>query len=93
MSVRKQPLSSPQEQPVATPKFSMDIPEAAASMCMAVFAIRQLCRSGMLRYSQPGHKFLISHDAIQDCIRLMEENAKAKREARLARKKKLVANG
>jgi hypothetical protein len=86
---RKQP--PPHEQP--TTKFLMDIPEAAASMCMTVFAIRQLCRSGILRYSQPGHAFLISPDAIQDCIRLMEENAKAKREATLARKKKLVANG
>jgi hypothetical protein len=88
---RKQ-SASPHEQPV-TPKFLMDIPEAAFSMCMTVFAIRQLCRSGLLRYSQPGHAFLISPDAIQDCIRLMEENAKAKREARLARKKKLISNG
>jgi hypothetical protein len=89
---RKQ-SAPPHEQPVTTPKVLMDIPEAASSMCMTVFAIRQLCRSGMLRYSQPGHAFLISPDAIQDCIRLMEENTKAKREARLARKKKLVANG
>lgn len=72
----------------AVPKKNalMDIPEAAVEMCTTVFAIRQLCRSGMLRYSQPGHPFLISPDAIQDCIRLMEENVKAKREAKLARK-------
>jgi hypothetical protein len=91
---RKQ-SASPHEQPVTTPKFLMDVPDAASSMCTTVFAIRQLCRSGMLRYSQPGHAFLISPDAIQDCIRLMEEHAKAKREARLARKNKktLVANG
>jgi hypothetical protein len=74
----------------AVPKKNalMDIPEAAVEMCTTVFAIRRLCRSGMLRYSQPGHPFLISPDAIQDCIRLMEQNAKAKRGAKLARKKK-----
>jgi hypothetical protein len=71
----------------------MDIPDDAASMWLTVFAIRQLRRSGVLRYSQPGRALLISPDAIQGCIRLMEENAKANREAKFARKKKLVANG
>jgi hypothetical protein len=42
----------PHKQPVTTPKFLMDIPDAAASMCTTIFAIRQLCRSGMLRYSR-----------------------------------------
>ena len=89
----KRKFPTPQEQSAPTPKFLFDIPEAAESMCTTIFAIRQLCRSGMLRYAEIGHKFLISHDAIQDCIRLMEDRTKAKREARLARKRKLVADG
>jgi hypothetical protein len=98
---RKQP---PPQQPVtpneAVPKKKnalMDIPEAAVEMCTTIFAIRRLCRSGMLRYSEPGHAFLISPQAIQDCIVLMEANAKVKRGARLARKlaskEKLISNG
>jgi hypothetical protein len=64
----------------------MDIPEAAVEMCTTIFAIRRHCRSGELRYSQPGHPMLISPQAIQDCIVLLEAKAKAKREAKLARK-------
>jgi hypothetical protein len=98
---RKQPQQpvTPDAQAPSKKNALMDIPEAAVDMCTTVFAIRRLCRSGMLRYSEPGHAFLISPKAIQDCIVLMEANTKTKREARLARKKlladkkKLISNG
>jgi hypothetical protein len=68
----------------------MTIPEAAAYSGWIVFKIRVLCRSGMLRYSQEGIPFLITRQAIRDCIVLMEAKTKAKREAKLA---KLARNG
>ena len=91
---RKRPPQQPVTPNDAVPKKNalMDIPEAAVEMCTTIFQIRTLCRSGMLRYSQPGHPFLISPQAIQDCIVLLESKTKAKREAKLARqlaKKKL----
>jgi hypothetical protein len=73
----------------------MTIPEAAAYSGWTVFKIRTLCRSGMLRYSQEGIPFLITRQAIRDCIVLMEAKTKAKREAKLAKlaHKKLAGNG
>jgi hypothetical protein len=64
----------------------MTIPEAAAYSGWTVFKIRTLCRSGMLRYSQEGHPYLITREAIRDCIVLMEAKATAEREAKLAHK-------
>lgn len=75
-----------QQQPPRGKPALMDIPEAAVEMCTTVFAIRRHCRSGELRYSEPGHAMLISPQAIQDCIVLLEAKSKAKREAKLARK-------
>lgn len=97
MSSRKR-LPQPITPNESVPKKNalMDIPEAAVEMCTTIFAIRRHCRSGELRYSQPGHPMLISPQAIQDCIVLLEAKAKAKREAKLARKlaskKKLEGN-
>jgi hypothetical protein len=66
---------APREKPVL-----MTIPEAAAYSGWTVFKIRTLCRSGVLRYSQEGIPFLITREAIRDCIILMEAKTKAKRD-------------
>jgi hypothetical protein len=55
--------------------FLMDIPTAALRMSTTVFAIRELCRSGQLKYVPIGHKWLISPGAIQDFIRKQEQLA------------------
>ncbi len=52
--------------------YLMDIPTAAARMSTTVFAVRELCRSGQLKYVPIGHKWLISPGAIQDFIRKQE---------------------
>jgi hypothetical protein len=84
---------SPQQPPNPKSKNLLTIPEAAVELCTTVFAVRRLCQSGELRYSQPGHPMLISPQAIKDCIRLMEVKSKLKREVKLAvnatRKEKL----
>jgi ABC-type microcin C transport system duplicated ATPase subunit YejF len=55
--------------------FLMDIPTAALRMSTTVFAVRELCRSGQLKYVPIGHKWLISPGAIQDFIRTKEQAA------------------
>ncbi len=55
--------------------FLMDIPTAARLMSTTVFAVRELCRSGQLKYVPIGHKWLISPGAIQDFIRCKEQAA------------------
>jgi hypothetical protein len=52
--------------------YLMDIPTAAARMSTTVFAVRELCRSGQLKFVPIGHKWLISPGAIQDFIRRQE---------------------
>jgi hypothetical protein len=76
-----------QKQPPQQPRDSvlMTIPEAAAYSGWTVFKIRTLCQSGMLRYSQEGHPFLITREAMRDWIVLTEAKMKAKREAKLAK--------
>jgi hypothetical protein len=94
--VQKAGIMRKQQPPPRDKPALMDIPEAAVEMCTTIFAIRRHLRSGELRYSQPGHPMLISPQAIQDCIVLLEAKSKAKREAKLARKlakKKLTGNG
>jgi hypothetical protein len=49
------------------------IPEAALRMSTTVFAVRQLCRSGELKYVPIGHAWLISPGAIQDFIHRKEQ--------------------
>jgi hypothetical protein len=44
------------------------IPEAAGRMSTTVFAVRELCRSGRLKFVPIGHKWLISPRAIQEFI-------------------------
>lgn len=63
--------------PAANPNelFLMDIPTAAARMSTTVFAVRELCRSGQLKFVPIGHKWLISPGAIQEFIRTQEQAA------------------
>jgi hypothetical protein len=86
---------TPQQPPSPKSKNLFTIPEAAVELCTTVYAVRRHCRSGELRYSQPGHPMLISPQAIKDCIRLMEAKAQLKRELKVAhdaaRKEKLRA--
>jgi ABC-type microcin C transport system duplicated ATPase subunit YejF len=64
------------EQLVLNPElFLMDIPTAALRMSTTVFAVRELCRSGQLKFVSIGHKWLISPGAIQDFIRAKEQAA------------------
>ena len=85
----------PQQPPTPKSKALLTIPEAAVELCTTVYAVRRHCRSGELRYSQPGHPMLISPQAIKDCIRLMEAKSQLKRELKVAcdaaRKEKLRA--
>ena len=55
--------------------FLMDIPTAALRMSTTVFAVRELCRSGQLKFVPIGHKWLISPGAIQDFICKREQAA------------------
>jgi hypothetical protein len=65
------------EQQVAIPAelFLMDIPTAALRMSTTIFAVRELCRSGQLKFVPIGHKWLISPGAIQEFIRTQEQAA------------------
>jgi hypothetical protein len=55
--------------------FLMDIPMAARVMSTTIFAVRELCRSGQLKFVPIGHKWLISPGAIQEFIRTQEQAA------------------
>jgi excisionase family DNA binding protein len=52
--------------------FLMSIPTAAQRMSTTVFAIRELCRAGELKYIAIGHRWLISPEAIANFIRRKE---------------------
>lgn len=54
------------------PKELFTIPEVASKMSTTVFAVRELCRSGELKYVPIGHAWLISPRAIQEFIRRKE---------------------
>jgi hypothetical protein len=86
---------TPQLPPIPKSKNLLTIPEAAVELCTTVFAVRRLCQSGELRYSQPGHPMLISPQAIKDCVRVMEAKSQIKRELKtafqVARREKLRA--
>jgi hypothetical protein len=66
------------EQQVAnlTELFLMDIPTVALRMSTTVFAVRELCRSGQLKFVPVGHKWLISPGAIQAFIDRKEQEAR-----------------
>lgn len=48
--------------------YLIDIPTAARRLSTTVFAVREIIRSGKLKYVRIGHKMLISPSAIQDYI-------------------------
>jgi excisionase family DNA binding protein len=48
--------------------YLIDIPTAARRMSTTVFAVRELLRSGQIKYLVIGHKWLISPKAIQEFI-------------------------
>ena len=74
-------------QPAASrEKVLMTIDEAVAYSGWTKFKVRTLCISGELRTSHEGHAYLITREAIRDCIVLVEGKSRAKREARLALK-------
>ena len=56
-------------------QYLHDIPTAAAKMSTTIFAVRELCRSGKLKFVAIGHKWLISPQAIQEFIRSNEQAA------------------
>lgn len=58
-------------------KFLLSIPEAAALMSTTVFAVRELCRAGDLKYVPIGHAWRISPDAIRAYIREQEQREAA----------------
>jgi len=56
-----------------SPLYLVDIPEASRRLSTTVFAIRELIRSGRLKFISIGHKQLISPAAIQDFIAASEK--------------------
>jgi hypothetical protein len=72
MAPNKQTVVNP---PVVIPQHKdlYTIPETAVRMSTTVFAIRELCRSGELKYVPIGHAWLISPGAIQEFIRRKEQ--------------------
>jgi len=56
-------------------QYLHDIPTAAAKMSTTIFAVRNLMRSGELKYVAIGHKWLVSPQAIQEFIRKNEQAA------------------
>jgi excisionase family DNA binding protein len=69
---------------LAAPSTDVDlyaIPEVARRLNTTVPAVRELIRSGRLRYLQIGHKMLISPTAIEDFIRTNEAYYSAHRSA------------
>lgn len=63
--------------PITTPPspYLHDIPTAAALMSTTIFAVRELCRSGKLKFVAIGHRWLISPQAIQEFIHENEQAA------------------
>jgi hypothetical protein len=55
--------------------YLLDIPTAAAKMSTTIFAVRELMRSGKLKFVVIGHKWLVSPGAIQEFIRANEQAA------------------
>jgi len=56
-------------------QYLHDIPTAAAKMSTTIFAVRELMRSGKLKFVVIGHKWLVSPAAIQEFIRANEQAA------------------
>jgi hypothetical protein len=54
-----------------------DIPTTATMMGTTTFAVRELCRSGQLKYISIGHRWLISTSAMQAFITRAEKAAAA----------------
>jgi len=64
MSLPKKPtVIEPNEQ-----LYLIDIPMAARRLSTTVFAVREIIRSGKLKYIPIGHKMLISPKAIENYI-------------------------
>jgi hypothetical protein len=62
---------------IDTSKFLFPIPEAAVLMSTTIFAVREACRSGRLKYVDSlGHGWLISPAAMQEFIRAAENEEK-----------------
>ena len=65
MPRKRNPTAVP---PPSADAFLMGIPEVARRLNTTVPAVRELIRSGRLKYAQIGHKMLTSPVAIQDFI-------------------------
>jgi excisionase family DNA binding protein len=48
--------------------YLIDIPTAARRMSTTVFAVRELLRSGQIKFLEIGHKWLMSPKAIEEFI-------------------------
>jgi len=58
--------------PASTPAFLHDITTTARLMSTTCWAVRELCRSGRLKFVRVGHRFLISTEAIRTFIQEAE---------------------
>jgi len=54
-----------------------DISTTAVMLSTTVFAVRELCRSGKLKFVPLGHRWLISASAMQDFIAQAEQDGRA----------------
>jgi excisionase family DNA binding protein len=57
-----------------TPAFLYDIKTTATLMSTTCWAVRELCRSGRLKFVRVGHRWLVSTSAIQDFIKRAEQS-------------------
>ena len=81
MRSKKLSTPHPQEYPsevsslAPTPAFLHDIPTTAKLMSTTCWAVRELCRSGRLKFVRVGHRWLISTEAIRKFIQDAERAA------------------
>jgi excisionase family DNA binding protein len=78
MAQRKRPavvLSEVVPSLAPIPAFLHDIKTTAALMSTTCWAVRELCRSGRLKFVRVGHRWLVSTHAIEQFIAAAEKVA------------------
>ena len=56
------------------PALLHDISTTATMLGTTIFAVRELCRSGQLKYVQIGHRWVVSLSAMHDFIKRAENH-------------------
>ena len=74
---KSSPVIVSESTPAPTPAFLHNIANTAKLMSTTCWAVRELCRSGRLKYVRIGHRFLVSTQAIQRFIEQAEKDERA----------------